>query len=1142
MRVRILLFLSILTLSAGARAQDVLFSDTFLGKEGQRPQMWEFDTPDMAFWTINNGWLTTGRGSDLIAAADKFSYGWVRLPGSEDWGDYRVSCRFWMKPTNGTVVLTGRWQDRKNHYDARIELYGKQRIAKIVKVFLGEEQVLANTSLDQSQWSFPSIVNGKPEEAIEFAFTLQGASLSITLDSNEVLSVRDEEMTQGTAGLGERMNEVFFDDFVVSAGKRVGPIAKVGTIYHIQLTSNISRSEAEVFEKSLLEKNLGPVYLHGPDDAIVLWQGNYEGEAEARAGIRQIRRDFPEAVVVSEKIGGGARRKRFTVQLYEGRDAVQAQTQATDLRNAGYVPEVVEKDAVYHVYVGRFDTSADAQSWQVFMIEDNFVLAKVVDLGVSEDEGPGGAAAPRRALDSGDLPVEIPKELLERPDMKRLTEAQRKEIVDIIQEAQKVKASQDSTTLKELRELKEKVAQLDEGQKNIYSTLAQQEQAREQTQRSIAQKISEINRAIQTKNWDDAIKLCDELDKIDPSSAIPDMKRERIKYLRQGLEFGGQEILIADALAKIERLKTEAARYERDEEYEIAREKWDQILNTAPAKEMTIQQEARNKIESLKRQIAARNELEKARLKREKLVFAMMLGGGIVVVLAVMLMAIYVIGRRRYQNLVAQLQSEAITPLQELRDRTQMLTSGLGSAGLSFDGPSRSLLEQSDLSDADFVIPEPQQDASGPPPAAGKSTSSVITEPPITKPASKAKPSAPPAPPKESELGEEDFVFPPGDTEPPSAPRKSGAVPSAGIPPEPTTDEIILSFDSVDSSQDATGQDEITAAAITATEVDRPSGLDAKDLVFSFEDTHESPPYAPAESKSPQPPPPPVERPTPAAAPVGSGLEGLDDSLLGTTPLDLPDMDFDIAFEGSSGEPLEVPANATAPLPVTEEIDLSLDIPTVQERSPAAAPEPPRPTAPPAQPALAGAAAFSQSFDDEQIGQIPIGWTGENTDYASLVVVPNPDGNQGNCLQFKKTAGKGATSFGCKFPDVKGKVEIEFDIRCDEKNKHLLGFYIEKDGDFRRSIHTVVQCVDPKRPAHLRVFTRPTPYTLKTWRHVRFVVDLQEGVVDGYVDNERVAGEIRMGMKAPSLNTLSIRDNTETTGVMYLDNLVVRGS
>ena len=56
---------------------------------------------------------------------------------------------------------------------------------------------------------------------------------------------------------------------------------------------------------------------------------------------------------------------------------------------------------------------------------------------------------------------------------------------------------------------------------------------------------------------------------------------------------------------------------------------------------------------------------------------------------------------------------------------------------------------------------------------------------------------------------------------------------------------------------------------------------------------------------------------------------------------------------------------------------------------------------------------------------------------------------------------------------------------------------------------------------------------------MRYVIDLDEGLVDGYVDEELVAEGVRMGTKADYLNTFAVRDDSETTGTMFIRNLIV---
>jgi hypothetical protein len=182
---------------------------------------------------------------------------------------------------------------------------------------------------------------------------------------------------------------------------------------------------------------------------------------------------------------------------------------------------------------------------------------------------------------------------------------------------------------------------------------------------------------------------------------------------------------------------------------------------------------------------------------------------------------------------------------------------------------------------------------------------------------------------------------------------------------------------------------------------------------------------------------------------------------------------------------------------------------------------------------------FMQNFDDETAGDSPNGWQGEY-DYAALTVdraIAANDGGQS--LKFEKRTGAGSANYVCKFPKASGQVRIEFDIRCDDKNKYLLGFYIEKDEDFKQSIHTIIHRMDSKSTPSLRVQGEPVPYEFGTWRHMTYELNLPAGTVTAYVDGEQVIKDARLPTAPNYVNTLSIRDNLATTGLLYLDNITV---
>lgn len=183
---------------------------------------------------------------------------------------------------------------------------------------------------------------------------------------------------------------------------------------------------------------------------------------------------------------------------------------------------------------------------------------------------------------------------------------------------------------------------------------------------------------------------------------------------------------------------------------------------------------------------------------------------------------------------------------------------------------------------------------------------------------------------------------------------------------------------------------------------------------------------------------------------------------------------------------------------------------------------------------------FEQGFEEESPGEKPNKWKGDY-DYASLTVAAEGANGSKQCLKFEKKKGTGSAYYACRFPDAGGRVSVEFDLRCDDKNKYLLGFYIEKDEDFRHSIHTVVhKDMSKQNKVTLRLQNESVPYELGTWVHIRYSIDLHRNLVDGYVNEEPVAMGLRLASRPRIVNTLSIRDNLATEGVLLIDNIKIK--
>lgn len=178
---------------------------------------------------------------------------------------------------------------------------------------------------------------------------------------------------------------------------------------------------------------------------------------------------------------------------------------------------------------------------------------------------------------------------------------------------------------------------------------------------------------------------------------------------------------------------------------------------------------------------------------------------------------------------------------------------------------------------------------------------------------------------------------------------------------------------------------------------------------------------------------------------------------------------------------------------------------------------------------------FEQDFEEAQVGERPEYWTGDEKNNVMFHVV---ESHSRKVLRYFKNAGTDSVHFFCRFPNVGGVVSVEFDVCCPQKNKYLLGLYVERDGNYNQAVRTVIHCIDPSA-ASIRMQNEPVEYALGDWCHVRYVIDLHQGAIDGYVDGEQVLTQQTFVNKPSSINTLSIRDNHATTGELLIDNIKI---
>lgn len=184
-------------------------------------------------------------------------------------------------------------------------------------------------------------------------------------------------------------------------------------------------------------------------------------------------------------------------------------------------------------------------------------------------------------------------------------------------------------------------------------------------------------------------------------------------------------------------------------------------------------------------------------------------------------------------------------------------------------------------------------------------------------------------------------------------------------------------------------------------------------------------------------------------------------------------------------------------------------------------------------------AGVELSFESETAGQKPSGWEGEYPYAALTVAADTPPKGTAQYLLFDKKDGAGKALYSYSFAKIGGMVGIEFDLRCNDKNKFLLGFYIEKDGDFQQAIHTKILRSEAQTTPTIHMQGESAPYLLGSWAHIKYVANLTTGTINGWIDGTHVVRDLPLPTIPDYLSTLSIRDNINTTGNLMLANIKI---
>jgi hypothetical protein len=725
-------------------------------------------------------------------------------------------------------------------------------------------------------------------------------------------------------------------------------------------------------------------------------------------------------------------------------------------------------------------------------------------------------------------------------------------------------------------DINKRLENLDERVKAVVKQIDEERNKQAEVMKQITDKTAEAENFIRANDFQKAMLRYREIVDLDKDNHYGQkaFAERRIVFLQSRLKGEAFEGQSEENSKRYEQLKKETEPLVHTgnmDDLIQARLIWQQIKNLDPTR---YGQEAKTQIDSLSQQIetlesAAKAEQDKASKQQNYLMFG--LAGGFVLLLAVVIV-ISLRQRKRHRELMKTMHE--ITAMRPMRELT-----GGGTAGL-LGGPGATGV------DTDVFTPRPPggADMNALDPLGG------IEEPePARK--KKGKGAAPAAAPAAASHDAMDDIF--GDLGGGNAPAASPATASGegdafgfdDIFGAPTgqTDQVAAAptaasgmgdtaFDNLFESPEA---EPIPASQTASKQVQQNVEPTSEIGPISFDDlvaVHNEP--APAAAGTPAAPENDLlsmfgsiggsakeggngQQPAPAMAessaddnPFSSFMNDLPQSEH-SPARDVPPVEDDteipsIRLDMSESSPVGsaqsgINFDFNSPAPESDQTSTSMDLPAFSFDDLTAIESVAKPAAPApiAATQTASFAGVELDFEEDSAGQPPVGWEGEYPFASLLVKGDTPPRNSQQYLAFEKREGAGKALFTYHFPNISGVVGVEFDLRCNDKNKFLLGFYIEKDGDFQQSVHTKILRSEAQTTPTIHMQGESAPYLLGSWAHIKYVVDLNQGKVNGYIDSTHVARDLPLSPNPQMLNTLSIRDNINTTGILLLDNIKV---
>ena len=1164
-------------LGVGTHAQQALFVDDFSGVSGQRPDGWQVSrgVPETGpyFLTVN-GELSTGNGDDLSVAGG-YTYATVARPEARQWEDYSINVDFRCRQYNGRIVVVGRFQDINNHYAAYLDvsrtLDGRQRKVGIEVVEGGSRRLLGPELVDGvGGVVIPQIEGMKAaNEARNLTLTFFKDRISLALDGKTIISgLKDQTFTRGTAGVGQRYNEIVFDNFkVVPVDEKTGlpqvapapaPAPALGpvepgvaqaapTFYWVAVAEGQKEEEARARKVAVNNKGYQNVIVNEEGGQWRVLVGAFFSQREAESNMEALRVDGLQPVrIITTRVDVAAPAEEA---IYEYRvvsrtftDQARAQVLKDSLTQDGFTPnQILSEGNGYAVAVGPFNTVANAQS----------AMARL------EGAGYLNMAVTRRPL------VALARDIadLSSTDIERIVQAQirrtgdsnRTEMEGLIRSIfDTLMKEQNKRTEGEIQTIRERLAGI-EDQKALLAQLSQDVTAEKKRKDEIARLVDAISDAIDQKNWNQAEDALKKLQTADPGNPQIDIKQNVIRLGKLNIpdvaDIYKSLTSLNEQVRTINLRSVDDVKRAMDHAEEVWKESRTQkdLVVQAYIEYQSIAMTAKDMLaradtpDSLKDALKKAQEASDARIatlrpefndlmqKRQDIEnrvaeiprqqryiwYAIGAVGGVMALFIVFLFLAIRSQQKKHKEilkLVSDIPMRPVLPVGEEKRQLagaggpmQLAAAAAGAGTVAMSAPEAEL-------EIDEVAPPFQENESqdqvvvtaGSDRQTAGAADSYYEDPTLIEtPEDQSK----------DVLGF-DITEPVGDVpvfgqEEPPAPIQPESAP-AGVSPD------VISFDELTSSPDEKTPDD-SLSGFLSDESLTPAGS-ATDATISMD----------AETQE-----------TPRGR--ESAMAGFDLNLDDLTPLSAPSG----APEAETVSKPVVSKAETAPSAADDVLDLSdilgTEIPEVSSQTIPAAIEPleedtvETPAAGPA-----GTVVLDESLDGQNAGERPNGWTGDYP-YATLSIETEaPPQGRTRYLKFEKTSGAGSAHFSRTFPDVGGVIEVEFDLCCKDKNRYLLGFYIEKDADFRQSIHTIIHRTDPQSSSALRLQGESSSYQFGQWARVRYEIDLNEGFVNGFVNGKKVADKVALTSCPDSLNTLSIRDNLATTGVLLIGGLKIK--